>query len=346
MAVIKRAVEITTTFSPREIQLLSALIIINPEKTSGRLSQINTGEGKTTIVAMLAAIKALEGHKIDIITSSPELAKPQAEQQKTFFNIFGLTVGHNGNDGGGGGGGGGSGTEIKDQYRADIVYGAAGDFQGDILRDEYSKLGTRSGRKCDVAIVDEVDSMLIDGKNHIVMLSSPMPAMDHLEPLLATIWIQIEETAKCIREINGKDYYIQQEDMINDDGTMKSDAVEHAFLIEGTKEEFIKKCTEKHIRKILRDIEHLTDDDDKIIPDEYPKIKIPIHLRELVTKIQLTTWIDSAIHAKYRSKNEQHYIIKNGKIAPVDAQNTGIVQQNMHWNNGLHQFLQIKHGAK
>ncbi|CAF3951800.1 unnamed protein product, partial [Didymodactylos carnosus] len=93
-----------------------------------------------------------------------ELAKPQAEQQENFYDHFGLTVSHNGK----------CETEIKEQYQADIVYGAASDFQGDILRDEYSKLGTRSGRKCDVAIVDEVDSMLIDGKNHIVMLSTPM----------------------------------------------------------------------------------------------------------------------------------------------------------------------------
>ncbi|CAF1431542.1 unnamed protein product, partial [Didymodactylos carnosus] len=66
----------------------------------------------------------------------------------------------------------------------------------------------------------------------------------------------------------------------------------------------------------------------------------------LVMDVQLTKWIDSAIHAKYRCKNEQHYIVKDGKIAPVDANNTGIVQQNMHWSNGLYQFLQIKHGAK
>ena len=335
LAVIKRGIEITSKFPPREIQLLSVLILTNPNKDSGRLSQINTGEGKTTIVAMLAAMKALEGHKVDVITSSPELAKPQAKQQQKFFEQFGLTVSDNGNDA----------ADIKENYRADIVYGAAGDFQGDILRDEYSKLGTRSGRKCDVAIVDEVDSMLIDGKNHMVMLSSPMPAMNHLEPLLAAIWIQVEEIAKCIKTIDGKNYLIEQEDMLDDNGKIKSDHVEHAIPIVGTKENFIKNCTEKHIRKLLRDKENLHETESNI-PSEYPKIEIPAHLRTFVIKSQLIKWIDSAIYAKYRCEHKKHYIIKDSKIAPVDANNTGIVQSNMHWSNGLHQFLQIKHGAK
>ncbi|CAM4888627.1 unnamed protein product [Rotaria socialis] len=335
LAVIKRAVEITSKFPPREIQLLSVLILTNPEENKGRLAQINTGEGKTTIVAMLAAIKALEGHTVDVITSSPELAKPQAKQQQDFFKHFGLTVSHNGKDDG----------EIKQRYRSDIVYGAAGDFQGDILRDEYSKLGTRSRRKCDIAIVDEVDSMLIDGKNHMVMLSSPMPAMDHLEPLLAAIWIQIEEVAKSIKDIDGKTYFIEQQDMFDENGNIRSDIVENAIAIEGTKENFIKNCTEIHVRRLLRDTENSpkTESD---IPVDYPEIKIPKHLRDLVTKTQLTKWIDSAIYAKYRCEFNKHYILKKGKVAPVDASNTGIVQQNMHWSNGLHQFLQIKHGAK
>ena len=334
LAVIKRGIEITSKFPPREIQLLSVLILTNPKKDTGRLSQINTGEGKTTVVAMLAVMKALEGHKVDVVTSSPELAKPQAKQQRSFYEQFCLTVSHNGKDA----------EDIKTSYRADIVYGAASDFQGDILRDEYSKLGTRSDRKCDVVIVDEVDSMLIDGRNHIVMLSSPMPAMDHLEPVLAAIWIQIGEVAKLIKEIDGKSYFIEQDDMINEDGKIKSDILKPK-PIEGSKENFIKNCTEKHIRKLLRDEANLPVTE-RGIPSEYPEIKIPKHLRDFVTKCQLTKWIDSAIYARYRLENNKHYIIKDKKIAPVDASNTGIVQENMHLSNGLHQFSQIKHGAK
>lgn len=241
LAIIKRAVELTTSYSPREIQILSAIILLNTENGKGRLAQINTGEGKTTIVAMLAVFKALENFKVDVITSSTELAKPQAEKLAKFYSSFELTVSHNCKD---------DPIKIKERYKSDVVYGAASDFQGDILRDEYSKMGTRSGRKCEIAIVDEVDSMFIDGKNHIVMLSSPMPAMDHLCPLLASIWIQIETVSRCI--LDGKDgrpYYKMIDDSLTEEGKIKQNVPAVLSPIDGTKENFVKNCTEKHLRR-------------------------------------------------------------------------------------------------
>ncbi len=337
VAVIKNAVFLSSGHSPRDIQILSVLILLNPESNYGRLAQINTGEGKTIIVAMLAAIKALDGHQVDIVTSSPELARPQSQQQEKFFKLFQLTVSHNGQN---------DPVNIKERYKSNIVYGAVGDFQGDILRDEYSKMGTRNGRKCDIAIVDEVDSMLIDGKNHIVMISSPMPSMDHLEPLLASIWIQIDLVTKSIVELNGNAYFSVAESAFDEkSGDIKKEMIDQLCLIEGTKESFVKQATEKHIRKLIRDYDNL-EGDDKNIPSEYPEIIIPKHLRDFICKCQLVKWIDSAINARYRFNLSQHYIIKDAKIAPVDANNTGVVQSNMHWSNGLHQFLQLKHGCK
>ena len=336
IAVIKRTIEITSKFTPEKIQLLALIILLNPnENKHGRLAQINTGEGKTIIVAMLAAVKALEGHQVDIVTSSPELAKPQSQDQKQFFKFLGLTCEHNGQD---------STIKIEERYQADIIYGSANDFQADILRDECSKSGIRQGRKCDVAIVDEVDSMLIDGKNNIVMLSSSMPGMDHLEPLLAAIWIQIGEVAKSIKEINGKLYVIDPQNYLDEHGKFRSDIVDYAYPVKGTKGDFIRVCTEKHIRKLIRD-ESLLEEDKKDL-DKYPKINIPKHLRDLVIKTQLKKWISYAIYAKYECKINQDYILHDRKIILVDARNTGVLQHNMIWNDGLHQFLQIKHGTK
>jgi preprotein translocase subunit SecA len=337
LAVITRAIEINSEekgkkISPRPIQLMSVLIMLNA-KDKGRLAQINTGEGKTTIVAMLAVMKALEGngHKVDIITSSPELARPQSEEQRSFFKKFGLSVAHNCKD---------DDADIKERYKADIVYGTAEDFQGDILRDEFSKLGTRSGRICDIAIVDEVDSMLLDGKNNIVMLSSPTPAMDYLEPILALIWNQVEAASQSIIDIDGKAYYVEKSNTIGEDKKMLS-AQEILYPLEGSKENFLKTSTENYIRKVLRD-ENLKEQ----VPEEYPKLEAPKHLRDFILKVQLPNWIDSAIYAKYRCELKKHYVLKDRKIAPVDASNTGVVQTSMHWSNGLHQFLQIKHGTK
>ena len=130
------------------------------------------------------------------------------------------------------------------------------------------------------------------------------------------------------------------------------------MLITSTKEEFVKNCTKTYIQKVIRDLEHLSDVDKKDLADykevlleeqeaqKELEVKVPHHLKDLVTNFQLDDWIDNAIKAKYKWKQNENYVLDENKIVPVDSSNTGILQKNMHWSNGLHQFLQIKHGAK
>lgn len=205
-----------------------------------------------------------------------------------------------------------------------------------------------NGRKSDVAIIDEVDSMLIDGKNHIVMLSSSTPGMDYLEHALASIWLQIKTVADCIQEHNGQYYLIEPGDRLDEKGCLKQDAlVQNAMPIKTTLENFLFETTEAHMRKVLRDTEYLNKHK-IVLEDNHPKLVVPQHLRQVILHGgQLKKWIESAIYARYRCRLGHDYILLNNSlVAPVDATNTGVVQENMHWNNGLHQFLQIKHGAK
>jgi len=204
-----------------------------------------------------------------------------------------------------------------------------------------------NGRKSGVAVIDEVDSMLIDGKNHIVMLSSSTPGMDYLEPVLASIWLQIKTVADCIQEHNGQNYLIEPGDRLDENGRLKQDALERAMLIETTLEKFLHETTEAHMRKVMRDTEYLAKHE-IVLENDHPKLDVPQHLRQVILHGgQLNKWIESAIYARYRCRLGHDYILLNGSlVAPVDAANTGVVQENMHWNNGLHQFLQIKHGAK
>jgi preprotein translocase subunit SecA len=147
-----------------------------------------TGEGKSTIVCILAIFKALEVKgdfsSIDIITSSPVLAERDAKHKENLFKMFGLTCNHNAD----------AATPYiygpKQCYRANIVYGEVSQFQFDRLRDEYSCLGTLAGRNNRrlVAIVDEVDSMLIDDSSKIARLSSSAAGMDHFQPVYCYLW--------------------------------------------------------------------------------------------------------------------------------------------------------------
>lgn len=106
---------------------------------------------------------------MDVITSSPVPAERDAKSKAKLFKMFNLTCSDN-ND-----------RTVylkgaKSCYTAHIVYGEVSQFQFDILRDNYSKLGTLGERKCDLAIIDEVDSMLIDDSSKNARLSSPFKA--------------------------------------------------------------------------------------------------------------------------------------------------------------------------
>ena len=75
------------------------------------------------------------------------------------------------------------------------------------------------------------------------------------------------------------------------------------------------------------------------------RLNIPLHLHAFALK-QLPKWITSALQACYSYKNNFHYLVKEGKIVPVDYNNTGVLQHKTSWSNGLQQFLQIKEGLK
>ena len=175
LAVIQRAAELHHGFLPRPTQLMSILALLNPAQNTGRLAQINTGEGKSLILAMVAAYHALQGQHVDVVTTSSELAIPEVRKQQPFFNMLCLTVGENSSHGK-------SDAAKAAVYKKDIVYGTAENFQADILRQSI-----RDNRKFGVAIVDEVDSLLFDNRSYSTRLSSPMPGMEHLVPALLII---------------------------------------------------------------------------------------------------------------------------------------------------------------
>ncbi|CAF4050160.1 unnamed protein product, partial [Adineta steineri] len=297
IAVMKRAVYLDSNFEPRPIQILAILILLDTTDQRGRILQILTGEGKSTVVSILAAIKALQNQHVDIITSSITLAKRDAQERKSFYDYFNITVAHNNDE-----------TSYtsgpKQCYHADVVYGNSSQFQFDLLRHEFSLLNTRTlnkkenlSRHFDAVIIDEVDSMLIDENNTLARLADQLPGMEWLNPLLFGIW----------RAIDAEVEPESKRDTIID-----------------------------NIRKLLSD------------PDS--DLKIPTHLTEFVHE-SIATWVDHAILAKVEYRLDHHYIIKpdetrTKRIMPIDFSNTGVVQPSTTWSDGLHQFLQIKHGLK
>ncbi|XP_068631404.1 uncharacterized protein [Battus philenor] len=326
LAVLRRAAKVTSGLEVRDVQMLAVVTIVKSNVGKGRLCQVHTGEGKTLVIALAAAFKALSGHKVDIYTSSPLLAVPQSREFADFFKLCGVSVNNN--------------VAPNSDYNYDVIYGTNNSFQRDVLQDEFRKSGVRKLRGFDVAIVDEVDNMLIDGNNWILKLSCDMPAMDHLESLLAAIYIQVNAVVSALVEKNGDVYFREEEDVFEEDGSVKQEIRYRDFKIEGSKRDFIVRCAECHIRKLIRDT------GDAEVEDGYPEIKIPKHLRKVVTELQIRNWIESAVNSIFDYVQNEDYILEGGKVVIVDVTNTGVLKKNSHWSNGLHQFLQIKHGAK
>jgi superfamily II DNA or RNA helicase len=158
LAVIRLFVEKHLHIFPYNLQMINLLALTSEPK---RLAQIKTGEGKSALIAMLAAYQALQGHTVDVITSTRDLAERDAEKYKKFYQDLGLSVGC---------------TKEQDHssktFEPAIVYGIVHDFEFAYIREEIGVPDTGRGKRSyDVAIVDEVDSMLIDMQRHEAILS-------------------------------------------------------------------------------------------------------------------------------------------------------------------------------
>ena len=321
IAYVIRAADLLFGRETRLVQKLAILLALGSSKTTARILQINTGEGKTRIVAILAAIKGLQGVKTDVITSSSVLAAVQAAELKNFYKFFNLKVACNKQVSpfdriyGQRRRKGESSDVIFDElgrfqpvYACDVIYGSAHDFEADLLRDEFLNSGVRCGRQCEFALVDEADNMMIDGRHDILRLSTHVPSVFHLLPIKAIIWNNILDAAEMV--MNEGDESIQD------------------FCV----------------RKILPMLEksiHL----DETEPDPFSrKLIIPKHLHTF-TKAKLEVWVRTAVRAKFEMKEGYQYMLKNNKIVSVDAKNTGLLHANRRWSDGLHCFLEMKHGC-
>lgn len=163
----------------RNSQLVSLLTFVLHDQ-KGLLQQLKTGEGKTLVVALLGAFKALTGKKVDIVSSNRDLAKDGERKCKLFYKALGLESAINCGDS----------DDLSKIYASHIVYGDVPSFQDHILLDKASNtnsFGDRYNKQYGL-IVDEVDSMFLDKGRNTRYQSHNFAGLDHLEPLFIAIW--------------------------------------------------------------------------------------------------------------------------------------------------------------
>ncbi|CAK6983383.1 uncharacterized protein LOC122981724, partial [Scomber scombrus] len=172
-------------YFPRLTQLTSLLLLLLENK--GCLLEIGTGEGKSCILAMFATIQAIRGVKVDIVTSSPVLARRDQEEWEKLFIMFGVTSSvvppH----------ASACSPEERDKklvkaYEQQVVYGTVDTFAADILKQEFERRTTRGTRGFELVIVDEVDYMTLDNGVQVTFLSHEATGLRHIEQILANIW--------------------------------------------------------------------------------------------------------------------------------------------------------------
>lgn len=174
-----------THFRPRLTQMVSWCLMALSK--TGQLIQVGTGEGKSCIVAMFAAFRAMRGDKVDIVSSSSVLAERDLNDWLTFYKALKISVSCNTNK---------QVTDLKKCYECQVVYGTAEQFAADWLRHKFHRMDIFGQREFQCVIVDEVDSLMLDKGHHVVYISSDMPALQHLNPLLAFIWDTANQYSK------------------------------------------------------------------------------------------------------------------------------------------------------
>ena len=199
-------VKLKKKFWPRDTQILSLYKLIQSYRR-GILLQVNTGEGKTCIVAMFAAYLALMGKKVDIISSSIILAERDAKEWSSFYALFKLNACSNltKNDN----------QDRQKCYKYNVVYGTVGSFASDILREEFLLECVLSGRRNDAVIVDEVDCLLIDQSQSCTYLSHMVQGLHHLEPVLLMIWNEVSRI-HCVESTDKKPFLLGKMECIHD----------------------------------------------------------------------------------------------------------------------------------
>ena len=143
------------------VQLIGGVVL-----HQGRIAEMKTGEGKTLVATLAAYLNALTGKGVHVVTVNDYLAKRDADWMGKLYTFLGLTVGCVINSL--------KGDDRKDAYQADITYGTNNEFGFDYLRDNmvtYEEELTQ--RELNFAIVDEVDSILIDEARTPLIISGP-----------------------------------------------------------------------------------------------------------------------------------------------------------------------------
>lgn len=281
---------------PFDVQLMGAIIL-----HQGRISEMKTGEGKTLTASLALYLNALEGKGAHLVTVNDYLAKSQGEEMGKLYNFLGLSVGIIIN--------GLEPDEKKAAYGADITYGTNNEYGFDYLRDNMAIYKQNMvQRELNFAIVDEIDSILIDEARTPLIISGPSDKANdlykHADAFVKKLKFKVITKDDTKKEESDED---REYDAIVDLKARRT-----TLTSTGTRK------AEKHFEiDNLSDIENTT---------------LAHHIRK-------------ALDANGIMKRDVDYIVKDGEVLIVD-EHTGRIMYGRRYSDGLHQAIEAKENVK
>ena len=296
-AVAREVAKRSLGLRPFDVQLMGGIVL-----NANRIAEMKTGEGKTLTALLPCYLNALSGKGVHVVTVNDYLARRDSDWSRPFYTMLGMTVGVNIP--------GMNPEEKRAAYACDVTYGTNNEFGFDYLRDNMSySLEQKVQRELNYALVDEVDSVLIDEARTPLIISGAAEnssklyqAVDKLIPGL--IFQEKEDTETYTGE---GDYTLDLK-------------IKQAYL------------TERGQIKIENSLVNagLLKEGDKLFSSE---------------NITLLHHVMAALRAHTLFKRDVDYVVENGEVLIID-EHTGRKMVGRRWSEGLHQAIEAKEGVE
>lgn len=296
-AVAREVAKRSLGLRPFDVQLMGGIVL-----NANRIAEMKTGEGKTLTALLPCYLNALSGKGVHVVTVNDYLARRDSDWSRPFYTMLGMTVGVNIP--------GMNPEEKRAAYACDVTYGTNNEFGFDYLRDNMAySLEQKVQRELNYALVDEVDSVLIDEARTPLIISGAAEnssklyqAVDKLIPGL--IFQEKEDTETYTGE---GDYTLDLK-------------IKQAYL------------TERGQIKIENSLVNagLLKEGDKLFSSE---------------NITLLHHVMAALRAHTLFKRDVDYVVENGEVLIID-EHTGRKMVGRRWSEGLHQAIEAKEGVE
>ena len=271
----------------------------------GKVAEMKTGEGKTLVATLPAYLNAISGKGVHVVTVNDYLASRDAEWMRPLYEALGLSVGVivSGQDN----------ASKREAYACDITYGTNNEFGFDYLRDNMAfSIEDKVQRGFNFAIVDEVDSILIDEARTPLIISGPA---EDSSAMYAHINKIIPKLKQFFGEVDVKD-----DTQIID---------EHFVVDEKNRTVELTEAGHQLVEDLLRE-EGLLQEDESLYASG---------------NLNLLHHVLAGLRAHYLFEKDKDYIVQNQQVVIVD-EHTGRIMPGRRWSEGLHQAVEAKEGVK